>query len=242
LLTQLRADKAAQAQKDQRSFGGLFERGEIFEQQPDGSVRSSFESASGSSNKPVPSASSSSSAGIPPGADAERTKEFLAEYLQTFREQKRREGAGGGGDTAAASAATTAAGSTQKRSQPAGSSSAPPPPPSAESLAALYADAKRNFGLDLSDPLIQEELRRLQEEHRSGKYKPGQRDEERGSSANSGSSTGSSPSKPRTTKRGGSSGALPGDLTSSDVQSSGWAGPMLFCVLLAAALRWMHIL
>jgi hypothetical protein len=237
LLTQLRADKAAQAQKDQCNFGGLFERGEIFEQQSDGSVRSSFESASGSSNKPVSSASSSSSPGLPAGADAERTKEFLAEYLQTFREQKRREEAGDIGN-AAATASAAADVSTQKRSQPAGSFA----PPSAESLAALYADAKQNFGLDLSDPLIQEELRRLQEEHRSGKYKPGQRDEERDSSANSSSSTGSSSSKPRPAKRGGASGALPGDLTSSDAQSSGWIGPMLFCLLLAAALRWMHIL
>ena len=100
----------------------------------------------------------------------------------------------------------------------------------------MYADARAKFGLDLSDPLVQEELRRLQEHHRrTGQF---------GLPPESAQSAGESGPAPKAGRGGGvrSSGATKEAVAPADLSSSGWLGPFLFSLIFAIALRWMRIL
>jgi len=249
-LVSLRAQIASQRRKDQASFGGLFERGEIFEEE---NVRSSFETAGaasssaavGGSSSSATGASASASSGATPSAASavSRTKEFLSEYLtgvqelarkeQEAKQQQKRPERRSDDASAPSAASASSAGS---------SSSSAASLPSDASLAALYADARSKFGLDLSDPLVQEELRRMQEHHkRTGEFAPPppEADETAAGDAAAAAEQAQSSGRAHSVR---SNGPVKAAVTPTDLSSSGWLGPLLFSLIFAAALRWMRIL
>jgi hypothetical protein len=222
-----------QQQKDQTAFGGMFERGEIFDgEQP----KSSFDDA-------TPAAASTTHDSHPNQDD--RTKQFMADYLSGFRDQslKQRQHQPSVAPHQSSSKHTRHANSTDsdddvesvidtRHGRPFPMAPSTGVAPSPASLAAMYADARQNFGLDLSDPIIQEELRRIQEEHkRTGKTHSELRKEAQAAAAKGVGriSVSSSKSVPE------------GDTVTSDFNGGSWIGPLLFCMIIGFALRWMGL-
>lgn len=239
-LSSLRRQVLQQHQKDRSTFGGLFERGEIFEGD---APQSAFDTAPLS--RPTAPEADTQTTGI------DQTKKFMSDYLAGLREQadKDRLKKGAAAPTkpppepkptsrnddedevdAEFDTSASAASSSSSRSSfpygPSGSSSSPSP----ESLASMYADARDRFGIDLSDPLVQGELARLQAEH----HRTGQMQSERERDARH--------ARNQTRASGGAAKSPSPQPMPSDLTASSWIGPMLFCIIVAAALKWMRIL
>jgi hypothetical protein len=97
--------------------------------------------------------------------------------------------------------------------------------PTAASVARVFSEARSKFGLDLSDPIVQEELLRMQEEHRrTGKIGVGE--EELRQTEEMVTKFRETQLAEKTSERAASS-------------SQGWIVPTLGCVLLALVLRWL---
>lgn len=269
-LQRLRATLERQREKDKKHFGGFLQRKDGLtdsdaeeeaatarKQQRNNTAAAASSSAASSAST---SASTSSAAASAPSsgvsmAAADQTKQFLSSYLAGFREQAAKDRAAGKLPPAAAATSKskkadsdddevdgsidTSSASARRSRVPVGPSAS-----SNEDLASLYADALANFGLDLSDPLVQQELQRLQEEHkRTGKLaRPPPEDDEPASASASAAASSSKARPPRELQKRHRDGALgPSDLASTEPTT--WRGGfMLFCIILAAALRWMKIL
>ena len=273
-LTRLRTTLDRQREKDKKHFGGFLQRKEALteseaeeeaeterKKQRANTAAASASAASSSASAAV-SASTSASAASPSAgvsmAAADQTKQFLSSYLAGFREQAAKDRAAGklpqsaakakprkapdaDGDDDVDDSLDTSSASALRSRAPAGV------PSTNEDLASLYADARANFGLDLSDPLVQQELQRLQDEHRrTGKIaKPADEDSNSASASVSAgraaSSSSSLPPRVELQKRHRDGALGPSDLASTE--PAAWRGGfVLFCIIVAAVMRWMKIL
>ena len=244
-LVKLQQFHRQQRMKDEQSFGGLFDRGEIFDHDETGNVRSSFHAnQSGIDNHfsaaTSPSASATSSSSNSTAAKDDRTKKFIEEYLTGFRQQANIEKQKKNGANRRNVMADSTPG--DEFDAEVDTSAAALRPPTLSDLASVYSDARRNFGIDLSDPIVQQELKRLQEEHRRTGKTYYQREEEanekRKKDERTKNNANASTTRQSATKSSlsSSSNPIPTDFTSSNL-----IGPVLFSLIILLCLKWIGI-
>jgi len=202
--------------KDLTTFGGMFERGKLNIDEAADDGKTSDTQPTSAHQEDGGDGTVDESNQLPPSERLDQTKQFLSDYLTGFQELKKKatqKSAIGPGSSA----------SLDEPAPPIPSSTFPVgPSPSPDALAAMYAEARDRFGLDLSDPLVQEELRRLQ----MAELNP---------------NTACNPSNPSTRVTGKRAQRRHADGMNADLASSGWLGPLLFCLVFAILLRWMGI-